>query len=106
VQAFRARQGRSVPAVYPLCAGRAYLAAGQIDEATGYAREALALARRSGARGIEAYALSLTADIAAASGAENAEDYYREACLCFMDSGPPRSSKRYGDASGECRCVQ
>jgi hypothetical protein len=35
------------------------------------------LTRRLGARGSEAYALSLTADIAAASGAENAEGYHR-----------------------------
>src|SRR5215467_5362029 len=60
-------------------ARRAYLAAGRIDEATSYAREALALRRRFGGRGIGVRALSLTADIAAASGAENAEDYYREA---------------------------
>jgi tetratricopeptide (TPR) repeat protein len=53
--------------------------AGRIDEATNYAREVLALARRLGMRGIEARALSLTADVAAASGAENAEGYYREA---------------------------
>ena len=60
-------------------AGGAYLAAGWIDEATNYAREHLALARRLGARGIESRALCLTADVAAASGAENAEGYYREA---------------------------
>jgi hypothetical protein len=53
--------------------------AGWIDEATSYAREALALTRRLGARGNENRALCLTADIAAASGAENADGYYREA---------------------------
>jgi tetratricopeptide (TPR) repeat protein len=80
VKAFRARQGHGFGADYiPLWAGRAYLAAGQIDEATSYAREALALRRRLGGRGIGVRALSLTAEIAAATGAENAEDYYREA---------------------------
>jgi tetratricopeptide (TPR) repeat protein len=57
----------------------AYLAAGRIDEATNHAREVLALTRRLGMRGMEAQALSLTADVAAASGAKNAEGYYREA---------------------------
>jgi tetratricopeptide (TPR) repeat protein len=66
------------PAYILLSAGRIFLFAGRIDEATNYAREALALARRFGARGLESYALGLTAAIAAASGAENAEDYYRE----------------------------
>ena len=80
VKAFRARQGHVFGADYiPFWAGRAYLAAGRIDEATSYAREALALRRRLGGRGIGVRALSLTAEIAAASGAENAEDYYREA---------------------------
>jgi class 3 adenylate cyclase/tetratricopeptide (TPR) repeat protein len=79
VQAFRARQGHVVPFHILICAGRAYLSAGRIDDATNYTREYLALARRLGARGLEARALCLTADVAAASGAENAEDYYREA---------------------------
>jgi tetratricopeptide (TPR) repeat protein len=79
VKAFRARQGHVGADYIPLWAGSAYLAAGRIDEATSYAREALALRRRLGGRGIGVRALSLTAEIAAASGAENAEDYYREA---------------------------
>jgi tetratricopeptide (TPR) repeat protein len=79
VEAFRTRQGHLSVAHILLCAGRAYLAAGRVDEATNYAREALALARQHGARGNEAGALFLTADIAAASGAESAEDYCREA---------------------------
>jgi tetratricopeptide (TPR) repeat protein len=62
-----------------LSAGTTYLSAARIDEATNYAREALALTRQLGARGIEAHALCLTTDIAAASGAENVEGYYREA---------------------------
>jgi len=53
--------------------------AGRIDEATNYAREHLALARRLGARGLEARAFLLMADAAAASGAEKAEYFYREA---------------------------
>jgi tetratricopeptide (TPR) repeat protein len=79
VEAFRARQGHVAPGYILFRAGRAYLAAGRIDEATNCAREVLALTRRFGARGYEAQALSLTAAIAAASGAENAEGYYREA---------------------------
>jgi tetratricopeptide (TPR) repeat protein len=79
VNEFRAGRGHVAPALIPLQAGRAYLAAGRIDEATNYAREALALTRQLGARGFEAATLSLTADIAATSGAENAEGYYREA---------------------------
>jgi tetratricopeptide (TPR) repeat protein len=76
---FRAGRGHVAPTNVLLCAGWAYLSAGRIDEATNYAREALAVTRRLGARGREAQALSLTADVAAASGAENAEGYYREA---------------------------
>ena len=79
VMAFRARQGHVAPTSILAQAGRAYLAAGRIDEATTYAREVLALTRQLGLRGIEAGALFLTADIAAASGAENPEGYYREA---------------------------
>ena len=76
---FRALQRHVAPFTILLNAGGAYLAAGRIDEATNCAREALTLTRERGARGHEARALSLTADIAAASGAENAEDHYREA---------------------------
>src|SRR5262249_14208060 len=79
VKAFRTRQGHLAPAYVLSCAGRVYLSAGRIDEATNYAREIVALTRRLGARGNESRALSLTADIAAASGAENAEDYYYQA---------------------------
>jgi tetratricopeptide (TPR) repeat protein len=78
VQAFRARQRHVAPAGFLNWVGRTYLAVGQLVEATTYAREALALTRQLSMRGIEAQALSLTADITAASGAENAEGYYRE----------------------------
>jgi tetratricopeptide (TPR) repeat protein len=52
VKAFRARQGHVSPAYVLLCAGRAYLAAGRIDEATNYAQEVLARTRQLGMRGI------------------------------------------------------
>ena len=79
VKASRARQGHVAPAAILFAAGRAYLVVGRIDEANNLAREALALTRQLGARGMEARALCLTADIAAASDAENVEGYYREA---------------------------
>jgi len=79
VKASRARQGHVVPAHILFCAGRAHLTAGQLDEATNYAREALVLTRQLGLRGMEALALSLIADIAATTGTENSEGYYREA---------------------------
>jgi tetratricopeptide (TPR) repeat protein len=79
IKAFRTHRGYVPPTSILSFAGRAYVAAGRIDEATNYAREALALARRRGARGSESLALCLTADIAAARGAEDAEGYYREA---------------------------
>jgi tetratricopeptide (TPR) repeat protein len=87
VKAFRARQGHVAPTSILAQAGRAYLAAGRIDEATNYAREYLALARRLGARGLESMALFLTAAIAAASDAENAEHYYREALALAKPRG-------------------
>jgi class 3 adenylate cyclase/tetratricopeptide (TPR) repeat protein len=74
VNEFRAGRGHVDAAAVLLGAGRAYLVAGRIDEATNLAREALALARRLGARGLEASALSATAN-----GAEDAEGYFREA---------------------------
>jgi len=89
VKAFRARQGHVAPTYILAQAGRAYLAAGRIDEATNYAREFLELARRLGARGHVSRALSLTAEIAVASCAENAEDHYREA-LTLAESGGMR----------------
>jgi tetratricopeptide (TPR) repeat protein len=79
VNEFRAGRGHSAPATILFSAGRVFLLVGRIDEATNYAQETVALTRRRGARGIEAHALALTADIAAASDAENAEGYYREA---------------------------
>jgi tetratricopeptide (TPR) repeat protein len=79
VKAFRARQAHVAPFFILSSGGRVFLLAGRIDEATNYAREALALARQLGAQGAVAGALCLTADITAASGADNAEGYYREA---------------------------
>jgi hypothetical protein len=63
----------------------ACLSAGRIDEAASHAREALALARRLGARGSEAHALCLAGDIASTGGAEDAPGYYREA-LALADT--------------------
>ena len=69
------------PALIHLCAGMTYLSAGRIDEAGRHAQEALALTRRLGARGSEADALCLAADVAASGSAEDAEGYYREALV-------------------------
>jgi tetratricopeptide (TPR) repeat protein len=77
VKAIRVRQGHADPIL--LQAVRVFLLTGRIDEATSCARESLAITRRLGARGPESFALSLTADIAAATGTENAEGYYRQA---------------------------
>ena len=59
VEEFRSRQTHTWPALILLCAGMTALSAGRIDEAASHAREALALARRLGARGSEAHALCL-----------------------------------------------
>jgi tetratricopeptide (TPR) repeat protein len=85
VKAFRARQGHSETIL--LQAVRVFLLAGRIDEATSCAREILAITRRLGARGNESLALCLMADIAAASGAENAQGYYREALVLAEPRG-------------------
>jgi len=79
LEEFRGRHGHGRPALILLYAGMTYLSAGRIDEAASYAREALALSRRLGARGSEAHALCLAGDVAAAGDAETAESYYREA---------------------------
>jgi class 3 adenylate cyclase/tetratricopeptide (TPR) repeat protein len=76
---FRRRPQTRPPGLILLCAGMIHLAAGQVDEAAGYARETLALTRRTGARPIEAEALCLAGDVASAGGAEDAEGLYREA---------------------------
>jgi hypothetical protein len=60
------------PSFILFCAARVYLAAGRIEEATNYAREILVLVHRLGAPGLEAVALLLMADVAAASGAASA----------------------------------
>jgi tetratricopeptide (TPR) repeat protein len=77
VNEFRAGRGHIAPGYILLSAGSVFLLAGRIDEATNYVREALEIAGRLGARGYESSALCLAADLAAATGAENAEDYYR-----------------------------
>jgi tetratricopeptide (TPR) repeat protein len=75
-----------------LCAGMTYLSAGRIDEAASHAREALALTRRLGARGSEAYALCLAGDVALTGDAEDADGYYREALAIAESLGMARSS--------------
>jgi DNA-binding NtrC family response regulator/tetratricopeptide (TPR) repeat protein len=79
VEEFRARPFHGRPARILLSAGTICLAAGQIDEAAGHARDALALSRRLGARASEAEALHLAGDVAATRGDADAEGHYREA---------------------------
>jgi len=75
------------PAQILLCAGLTYLSTGQTDEAAGHAREALALARRLGARGSEAYALCLTGDVASAGDGADAQGFYRDALTLALERG-------------------
>ena len=87
VEEFRRRQIYSRPAFILLFAGRTSLSAGRIDEAASHAREALAFARRLGARASEAHALCLAGDVASAGGADDAEGYYREALMLAGELG-------------------
>jgi tetratricopeptide (TPR) repeat protein len=64
-----------------------YLSAGRIDEAASYAREALALTRRLGARAAEAHALCLAGDVESAGCAEGAPGYYSEAAAVAGELG-------------------
>jgi class 3 adenylate cyclase/tetratricopeptide (TPR) repeat protein len=79
VAEFRSRERYHWPALIFLCAGMTYLSAGRIDEAASHAQEAIALTRRLAAHGSEAGVLCLAGDIASASGAQDAERYYRDA---------------------------
>lgn len=85
VEEFHHRPRHVRPALILLCAGMACHSAGRIEEAAAHAREALALARRLGARGSEAHALCLAGDVASTGGAEDAPGYYREA-LALADT--------------------
>jgi class 3 adenylate cyclase/tetratricopeptide (TPR) repeat protein len=87
VEEFGRRQNHVRPAFILQCAGTTYLSAGRIDEADSHAREALALTRRLGARGSEAQALCLVADVTSAGGAEGAPSYYREALALAGELG-------------------
>jgi tetratricopeptide (TPR) repeat protein len=87
IEEFRHRQVHNWPALILLCAGTTDLSAGRINEAARHAREALALARRLGARGSEAHALRLAGDVASTSGGEDAEDNYREALALAGELG-------------------
>ncbi len=79
VEEGRRRPNHAWPALILLCAGATYLSAGRIDEAASHAREALALARRLGARASEAHGLCLAGDVASTGDADDAEGHYREA---------------------------
>ena len=87
VEDFRRRQNHTRPAFILLCAGTTCLSAGRIDEAASYAREALVLTRRLGARGSEAHALCLAGDVASAGSAEDAAGYYRDALALAGELG-------------------
>jgi tetratricopeptide (TPR) repeat protein len=87
VEEFRRRPFHYKPALVLLCAGTIYLSAGRIDEARSLAEEALALARRLGARASEAHALCLAGDVASAGGTEDAEGDYREALVLSGELG-------------------
>ena len=87
VEDFRRRQNHNLPAFILLCAGTTCLSAGRIDEAASYAREALVLTRRLGARGSEAHALCLAGDVASAGSAEDAAGYYRDALALAGELG-------------------
>jgi len=87
VEEFRSRLYHIRPGLILLCAGTTCLSAGRIDEAASHAREALALTRRLGARGIEAHALCLAGDVASTGGAEDALGYYREALALADEVG-------------------
>ena len=87
IEEFHRRPIHNQPALILLYAGMTYLSAGRIDDARSHAREALALARRLGARGSEADALCLAGDVASAGGAEDAEAHYREALALAGELG-------------------
>jgi tetratricopeptide (TPR) repeat protein len=70
-----------------LSAATTCLSARRTDEAAGHAREALAVARRTGARGNEAEALCLAGDVASAAGAADAEGHYGEALVLAGELG-------------------
>ena len=87
IEQFRRRELHARPALIILGAGMTCLSAGRIDEAASYAREALALSRRLGARASVAHALCLAGDVASASGARDAERHYRDALALAESRG-------------------
>jgi class 3 adenylate cyclase/tetratricopeptide (TPR) repeat protein len=90
VEEFRRRPYHTRPALILLRAAMACLSAGRIDEARSHAREALALARRLGARAAEAHGLCLAGDVASTGGAADAaeaEGHYREALAIANELG-------------------
>src|SRR5262249_16638898 len=87
LQAFRVRPMVGVPGLVLLWAGMTYLSVGRLDEAATHAREALALARRTGSRAIEAQALCLMSDVPSTARADHAEGSYREALKLAIELG-------------------
>jgi DNA-binding SARP family transcriptional activator len=79
IDQFRERALHRRPALIPLFAAMTCRLAGRFDEAAAHAREALALARRLGARGSETEALALSGASALDLGAVGADACYREA---------------------------
>src|SRR5262249_1733654 len=63
------------------------LSAQRTDEAAGYVREALAVARRTGARGNGGDALCLAGGVASVAGAADAEGHYRGALALAGELG-------------------
>ena len=87
VEEFQRHQIHFRPAFILLCAGMICLSSGQIEASDSHAREALALARRLGARGSEAHALCLNGDVASTRCADDADGYYRQALALAEPSG-------------------
>ena len=81
VQRFESMYRRPAPGVM-VKLGTTFMHAGRLDEALSLARDALALSRRYGQRGVEAWGLRLMAEIAALKDSEDAaesEDFYKQA---------------------------
>jgi class 3 adenylate cyclase/tetratricopeptide (TPR) repeat protein len=87
VAEFQKRPNHAWPATILLSAAMTCCSAGRLDEAASHASEALALARRLGARGSEAHALCLAGDAASADSVDGAEGSYREALALAGELG-------------------
>ncbi|HXU87334.1 MAG TPA: adenylate/guanylate cyclase domain-containing protein [Methylomirabilota bacterium] len=87
VEGFHSRQTYRWATLILTSATSAYLRAGRLEEAAARAAEALAVARRLGARGAEAHALAVAGEIAAAAKAQNADALFREALTLAQELG-------------------